>query len=91
MQGHSRESYFPLRVEARGTQLNTKAGNNGVRTSSVMCPNGRILEIRIDLNDVAQGHMTLLVPLPTYFRVSFRINGLDDTIFLDIGLIMCYY
>jgi hypothetical protein len=62
-----------------------------IRTSSVMCPNGRILEIRIDLNDVAQGHMTLLVPLPTYFRVSFRINGLDDTIFLDIGLIMCYY
>ena len=56
-----------------------------------MCPNGRILEIRIDLNDVAQGHMTLLVPLPTYFRVSFRINGLDATIFLDIGPIMCYY
>ena len=56
-----------------------------------MCPNGRILEIRIDLNDVAQGHMTLLVPLPTFFRVSFRINGLDATIFLDIGLIMCYY
>ena len=41
MQGHSKESYFPLRVEARGTQLNTssyleygntKAGNDGVRT-----------------------------------------------------------